>query len=131
MIYCPVNSRHKLIEIAQGLHQCPKCGFGPTDLGYFPFWAISFIDIVDHEAEALAIKYDPNLDIYISSSLQWIVDEEGRALPGTLFEDLLEYISTPTEKGETPLPVVIKSTTNGRRPKLTHWSWPLLGQKIL
>jgi len=130
-MFCPLNGRHRLIEIAPGLWQCPKCGFGPTIDGSFPFWAISCVDIVDHEAEALAIKYDCRLDAYVSSCLRWIVDEEGKVLPGTVDEDLLEYISTKAEKGGSPLPAIYQ-TNEGPRPRLRQLAWEShLGPKVL
>ena len=133
-MYCPLNGKHRLIEIAPALWQCPKCGFGPNREGYFYFWAVSYVEIIDHEGEALAVRYDTRLDAYVASQLQWLVDEEERVVPGTIQEELVEYISTRSEKEESPLPAIHNSTVGGDtpRPKLPHlgWSSPL-GQKVL
>jgi hypothetical protein len=90
------------------------------------------VNVVDHEAEALAIKYDGKLDAYISSVLHWVVDTEGKVLPGTVQEELLEYISTKREKGDSPLPAVANHWDNGAKPRLRQQTWDsALGLKIL
>lgn len=108
-MFCPLNPAHLLIEIAPDLWQCPKCGSGPRDGVRFPFWSLSCVEIFRHEAEGLAIKYNPESGVYVMSSLDWLLDDEGRVLTGTLVEEFLEYISTDQEKREAALPVTSRS----------------------
>jgi hypothetical protein len=59
-----------------------------------------------NEVEGLAVRYLPEEDKYVATGLEWIVDEDGKAIPGTLNEYLVEYISTDAEKDEAYLPVI-------------------------
>jgi len=105
---CPLSSAHGMVEIAEGLHQCVKCGAGPRDGGQWGFWAISCVEIAGHEAEALAIRYDARLDIYVSTWLQWIVDDDGAAIAGSVSEELVGYVSTADERAVSLLPAISK-----------------------
>lgn len=107
-MFCPLNPNHRLKEVAPSLWQCPECGSGPRGGGRFPFWALSCVEIYKHSAEGLATRYDPRLDIYVVTALEWEVDDEGRVLPGSLTESFLEYLSTKKEVERGLLPVVSK-----------------------
>lgn len=122
-MWCPLTKGHRLLEIAEGLWQCPKCGFGPRSEGRFPFWAMSAVEIVHHEAEALAVRYDPKLDIYVATWLQWVVDGFGIPVPGSVSEELVEYISTSTEKAGGYLPTVLKSDDPNSDSVLQRMMW--------
>jgi len=66
------------------------------------------VEIYKHSAEGLATRYDPRLNIYVVTALEWEVDGDGRVLPGTLAENFLEYLSTKDEVDGGLLPVVTK-----------------------
>ena len=133
-MYCPLNHKHRLLEIATDLWQCPKCGFGPTTEGTFPFWAISDVLIINHEAEALSVRYDAHIAVYIASRLQWAIDGEEKSIPGSVQEDLIKYISTKEEKEDNPLPATHAFKVGGdtHRGRLSHLQWESpLGEKLL
>ena len=109
----------------------------PTDLSAshgrdgvrFPFWSIAYVEVRDHEAGALAAKYDEFTDSYIVSHLTWQTDLEDNPVIGSLEEHLLEYAATKEEKAEVPLPVVSKSG-NGCSRELRRLRFPdPLGEK--
>ena len=128
---CPLTRGHRLVEIAEGLYQCPKCGAGPRDGGRFPFWAISCVEIGRHDAEALAVRYDPRLCIYVSSWLQWDVDDSGGAIAGSVRQELVEYLSTAQEKAEGYLPAISEEGSGCSRA-LSGMMFPEpLGEKLL
>lgn len=131
LMLCPLNRGHRLVEIAEGLYQCPKCGAGPRDGGRFPFWAISCVEVAEHDAEALAVRYDPRLGIYVSSWLQWAVDGQGAAIAGSVSQELIEYFSTAKEKSEGYLPAITEEGS-GCGPELSEMMYPTpLGEKLL
>lgn len=119
---CPLNTKHRLIEIAHGVYQCPKCGFGPTEQGNFPFWAITNVALSEEGNEAYAVTYSPSTDAYSASIIYW-----GN---GTLEQDVVDWILTPKEKDEAPLPVVFDISIKPK-PKLAYLGWDSLGQKVL
>jgi hypothetical protein len=128
---CPLNRGHRLVEIAEGLYQCPKCGSGPRDGGRFPFWAISCVEMVGHDAEALAVRYDQRLDIYVSSWLQWAIDGQGAAIAGSVSQELVEYLSTPAEKAEGYLPATTRSGSGCSRELSDLMFRTPLGEKVI
>ena len=107
-VFCPLSPSHRLVEIAPELWQCPKCGAGPRDGVRFHFWSLAYVEMLEHEAEGLAIKYSPESDTYVMSSLDWLVDDEGKVLTGSLVESFIECISTPRQKASSTLPAVSK-----------------------
>ena len=109
---CPICTT-EMIDIAPELWQCPSCGTGPGIDGNHPFWALSFVWIEDDVGEAISIRFDPRLDAYIATQIEWVCDDSGARIPGSLTETLLEYLSTEQQLAEAPLPVVIKDIRVG------------------
>lgn len=115
---CPLSRAHRLLEVAPGVWQCPKCGFGPRPEGNFSFWSLAFVETVDGEAEGLAVRYDEKLDIYVSTWMQWDLGEDGSPVPGSVREELVEYISSDKERAEAPLPVTLGKGSGSSRVRL-------------
>lgn len=100
MLKCPVTAQHALVEIADGLFQCPECGAGPTE-----FWALSNVEVDDDVIGALCITWRPDLECYVLAMLSWAIDERGCRVGGRELHSLLMgYASTASELQETALP---------------------------
>ena len=117
-MYCPVKSDHQMVEVAPGLLQCSHCGFGPSRKGSRPFWALSDVEEFGAgEMGATCICFDPTLDGYVMTDLEWEVDDEGRVIPHSLKEVLLQYLTTKKELEAHALPVVIRSEKKWDHPQ--------------
>lgn len=105
---CPVTPAHRMKEVAPSLWQCPKCGAGPRDGVYYPFWSLSCVETLDGASEGLATRYDPHLHVYVVTAFSW-KEREGVPVAGTLEETLIEYLSTRAELETGLLPVTTAS----------------------
>lgn len=103
-----------MIEVAPDLWQCPQCGAGPKPEGSFSFWAMSHVQLGTKSAEALAVRYDRKLDIYVATGIGWELSD-GFPVPGTVTEELVEYICTPAEEERHALPVILTGTAKLRK----------------
>ena len=105
---CPIRPQDRMVEIADGLFQCPWCGLGPTnDLGYRRFWALYNVERIGDTVESIVAAYHPTTDSYSLQPMSWTLERGCR-------EDLEvgELLVIPeNELSSFPLPALIK----GRR----------------
>lgn len=107
---CPIRPEHKMVEVAEGLFQCPHCGYGPSQYGHHPFWAISMVEKTPEGAmDAISVRWDSQHDYYVMSALSWCVDGAGKKITGTFAEGDSIILSTKQEIEEAPLPVIIRA----------------------
>lgn len=99
-IHCPISPAHLMVEIADGLHQCPNCGAGPIE-----FWSVGFLDIDGNVVGGVVETWRPELECYITAYARWEVDAGGRRVPDTMTSQLLGYVSSESELRDAPLPV--------------------------
>ena len=88
-----------MVEIAEGLFQCPDCGAGPN-----LYWALFTVDVDGDAVDAQCVTYKPELLSYVSSYMNWEIGDDGRRLPDSLTSELLGHIVDPDEMVEAPLP---------------------------
>lgn len=103
---CPVRPAHFMVEIAEGLFQCPFCGYGPSQQGDHAFWAVSCIDVIDGVVEGICITWEE--PFYTVSEIRWELDADGDRVPGSLREELGSYEDQPDTLAELALPVIIR-----------------------
>ena len=106
---CPIRKEHRMVEVAPELFQCPHCGYGPSQGGYRPYWALSSIDEDKGVIDAVSVRLDEHLDCYVMTCISWAIDDAGGRIEGTFEEDLAVYISTQKEIENAPLPVIIRA----------------------
>ena len=92
-------SSHRLVEVAEGLWQCPECGAGPG-----LYWALSDVEEGGGSFDARCVTFKPEMSCYVITYLFWEVDEFGARLADSLTSDLLGYLSTAVELATAPLP---------------------------
>lgn len=103
---CPITPDHKMVEIAEGLFQCPYCGYGPSHSGWSPFWALYGVEKEGKYVEAMAILYSFRDDEYLIQGMAWEVDQAGRRVVGSIF---CTDVAPLDDYGKQPLPAVIKA----------------------
>jgi hypothetical protein len=106
---CPIKSDHLMIEVAEGLFQCPHCGYGPSQTGYRSYWALSNIETTRNIIAATSIRWSRALDCYVMSEISWEVDGSGYKIPQSFNEVGAVILSTKDELNSFPLPVVIRA----------------------
>jgi hypothetical protein len=105
-----MRPEHYLVEVAPGLYQCSHCGYGPSQQGHRPFWAISSVDRSDDGSiDAINVRFDEKLDCYVMTGVGWRVTESGYKIPLSFIEGGAAILSTPQEIEDAPCPVVIRA----------------------
>jgi hypothetical protein len=113
---CPL-SLDPLVEVAPEVYQCPECGIGPTAKGSGFFWCISEVYTKKSKTFALAARYDPPLDRYLISDVEW--DSIGGVpLRHTFVEELIGELTTLPEMEQQALPVICRSAVPTLRPMM-------------
>jgi len=132
-MFCPLNPSHELVEIAEGVFQCPFCGYGPNTEGSYGYWALSYVERGEGIISALCVRFRPELDCYAMSSLLWGIDIREKKSPGTLVETYIGLLSTAEELAESPLPVLVtgakKWSMPPGKPRLKSLGFSSLGPK--
>ena len=102
---CPITASHVLVEIAEGLFQCPKCGLGPSSEGERRPWALFNVDERAHDVTAAAVLIRGD-GVVVVSLLSWELQDGARV--GSLGEEPVDVFSED-EAIETgiPLPAVV------------------------
>jgi hypothetical protein len=125
---CPIKPEHKMVEVAEGLFQCPHCGYGPSDRGHHPFWALSNVEVEEFTVDAVCVRLDDRLDCYVMSGVSWAIDERGAKIPRSFSEDGSAILSTREELEGAALPVVIRAKGKWdfppAKPKLQEGMFP-------
>lgn len=106
---CPIRPNHRMTEVAPGLFQCQHCGYGPSQTGYRPFWALSNVEQIGDTVDATSTRWDPVLDCYVMTGVTFRVDDAGGCLPDTFMEGEALFLSTAKELEDAPLPVIIRA----------------------
>jgi hypothetical protein len=97
---CPVVSDHQMIEIADGLFQCPKCGAGPL-----LYWALSEVEVTSISADAQCVTYREDLGAYTLAYMHWEA-VKGRRIADSLSSVFLGLVASSEDKRRTPLPYI-------------------------
>lgn len=133
VLYCPI-CRFDTAQIAPGVYQCGRCGYGPSTHGYRSYFCFADIEMLGDEIHALCFRFKSKREGYVVTALCWQVDENGMALKG-LKEEVLGYEANPENFPNLPLPIVVlgpeKWNMPPDTPRLTDqmFSHPL-GEKI-
>ena len=131
-MFCPLEN-HRMVEIAQDLYQCPKCGAGPRLSAPHSYWALFSPVIEDGIAEALCTMYvarGEHKGEYVVTGVTWEVNQIGKAKIGSLKSELIEYLSSPSELRTGLLPVISQSGS-GCSSALTFRMFDPEGPKVI
>lgn len=133
VLFCPI-CRHDTAQIAPGVYQCGRCGYGPSTQGHRGYFCFADVELDGDEIRALCFRFKSKREGYIVTALAWHVNEEGKALRG-LKEEMLGYEDNPENFPNLPLPIVVLSPEKWEMPPDTPsltdrmFSHPL-GEKI-
>lgn len=87
---CPITASHVLVEIADGLFQCPECGLGPSSEGERRPWSLFNVEATEHSVTAAAVLLRAD-GVVVLSLLSWELQAGTRV--GALVEDPVDVFS--------------------------------------
>lgn len=136
VLNCPI-CRLETVQIAPGVYQCGRCGYGPSTQGYRGYYCFADVEMYGDEVHALCFRYKSKKEGYVVTAVTWFIDEAGKAFPGKMgvTESLLGYEADPANFPNLPLPIVVLSSEKWDMPPDTPCLTPRmfsnpLGEKI-
>jgi hypothetical protein len=102
---CPITATHVLVEIAEGLFQCPKCGLGPSSEGERRPWALFSVEENEYGVTAASVLLRDD-GVVVVTLLSWELQDGVRI--GELIEEPVD-VFTEDEACEAgiPLPAIV------------------------